>query len=175
MPNKPWPEHYRVVANISDCGLYRYVLRIDFKFPLSKPRLMGMIMLNPSDADHLRTDPTAVRVVGFAEREGFDGVVIGNPYAFRATDPKELLNAIDPVGPKNEKILRLMLFSTEKMVVGWGTNLGFNPARQKFLLAADEMRVDLWCLGKTKSGEPRHPLYLKSDTPLEIWRKANAD
>lgn len=31
------------------------------------------------------------------------------------------------------------------------------------------MAVACRCLGKTKTGAPRHPLYLPSDAPLEAW------
>jgi hypothetical protein len=31
-------------------------------------------------------------------------------------------------------------------------------------------RPAVFCLGKTKSGAPKHPLYLKSGTQLEVYR-----
>ena len=30
-------------------------------------------------------------------------------------------------------------------------------------------RQDTYCLGRTKTGEPRHPLMLAYDTKLEAW------
>ena len=27
----------------------------------------------------------------------------------------------------------------------------------------------LWCLGTTKDGHPRHPLYVRGDQPLVAW------
>ena len=171
--NKPWPAHYRVTCEISEDGLYRHSLKIDWN--IKSGTFMGLVMLNPSKASHLITDPTAVRGVAFAQREGFDGLWIGNPYGFRATDPKDLFKANDPVGPRNEEALSELLQGCSKVVVGWGMKLGMNPTRQKFLLEADRLGVDLWCLGKTKSGEPRHPLYLRSDADLILWRKANGE
>jgi hypothetical protein len=29
---------------------------------------------------------------------------------------------------------------------------------------------DLWCVGQTKDGHPRHPLYVRADQPLVRWK-----
>lgn len=178
MSGKAWPKEYDVSAYISECGLYRYSMRIQWNFDDDRGlddaplRFMGLFMLNPSIASHLISDPTAKRGVGFAKREGFDGLLIGNPYAFRATKPKDLFKAIDPIGPENFIELYNMLLAVDKAVVGWGANLADNRAREDFLNIVDRVKIDLYCLGRTKSGEPRHPLYLRSDTKLELWRGA---
>ena len=31
-------------------------------------------------------------------------------------------------------------------------------------------RPAIFCLGRTKAGTPKHPLYIKSVTPLEVYR-----
>lgn len=47
-------------------------------------------MLNPSTADAEIDDPTITRCIGFAKSWGFGGLMVGNLWAYRATDPKEL-------------------------------------------------------------------------------------
>jgi len=152
-------------AEISKCGLYRYSLIRKWG---SGNRMMGFVCWNPSIADSKVDDPSLRRMIGFGIREGFDGIQVGNLYAFRATKPKDLWNTKDPVGPCNMEALITLLSKSEKVIVGWGASAGMTPQRQKFLLAADNM--DLYCLGTTKSGEPRHPLYVRSDVPITIWR-----
>jgi hypothetical protein len=34
---------------------------------------------------------------------------------------------------------------------------------------------DLWCLGTTREGHPRHPLYVAGRQPLVRWRPPAAD
>ena len=132
---------------------------------------MGMVLANPSVANHLISDPTAIRAVGFAKRERFGGVTICNRYAFRATNPKDLWKVSDPEGPDNMDNLRNLLDTHETIVVGWGAGLSRTPSLQKFLMMAD-MGRNLYCLGTTKDCSPRHPLYLPSDAPLRLWRRA---
>jgi len=45
------------------------------------------VMLNPSDADETRTDPTATRCRNFSEDWGYGAMTIVNPFALVATDP----------------------------------------------------------------------------------------
>jgi hypothetical protein len=106
--------------------------------------------------------------MSFAKREGFGGIVVGNLFAFRATNPKIMFAAPDCVGPDNEAILfeiadRARLEGAP-VVVAWGANAdkrgGFTVQRLK------SMGVTIRCLGKTKGGEPRHPLYVKGDQSL---------
>jgi hypothetical protein len=162
--NNPWPCAYEVDAHISPDSVYRYWLKIVWNDEL--PRI-AFVLLNPSKADHRLDDPTAKRVVAFAQREGFGGVLIYNLFAFRATDPRELKTASDPEGPSNLPTLNAMPDMVSKIVVGWGAGVKEHPARKRFL---DYMAHEkLWCLGTTKTGEPRHPLYLRGDAPLVRW------
>ena len=164
--NKPWSTEYKVDAHISDCEKYRYWLEIIWD---EKTPRMGLIMLNPSKADHRISDPTALRAIAFAKREGFGGVVIANLYAYRATNPKDLpLGLPEAEGPANLPTLGAMPDRCAKLVVAWGATEHGSAPRRAFL---DRMKfVELWCLGVTKFGEPRHPLYLKSDAPLVRYR-----
>ena len=150
-------------AVISDCGTYRYfLLRGD-------QNQLPFIMLNPSTADERLDDPTIRRCMSFAKTFGYDGIIVMNLYALRATDPKELWKHHDPVGPDNDQWLSHMSTHSPEIVCAWGANARAERVQQ----VADLLEAGgaaLKCLGTTKHGAPRHPLYIKGDQPLIDWK-----
>ena len=160
-------------ATISDDGLYRYRLGRYW----GPGEVMVWAMLNPSTADSEVDDPTIRRCMGFARREGYDGIEVINLYALRATKPKHLLDHPDPEGPENTEHWTDVL-SNHKVGMGvaaWGAHVGMGhlPASH----AADYWRCGAsWrCLGATKGGYPRHPLYVKGDAELQMFRGWRGD
>lgn len=154
-------------AVISLDGRYRYMLS-RLLWGMSRP--LVFCMLNPSTADHKSDDPTIRRCIGFAKREDAHSLVVVNLYAWRSTDPAALpaLNDPfdDPVGPENdETLVRVARGSGNRIVCAWGAG----AARQRVVAACKLFRqaqVELVCLGTTKHGHPRHPLYVRGDQPL---------
>lgn len=143
-------------AVFSPCRRYRYVLRRIWDRTTPPAMFVG---LNPSTADEVKDDPTVRRCIGYARRWGFGGLVMTNIFAFRSTDPNALVELDDPVGPRNDAWLRRLQRRAGVVVAAWGVwgSLGDREGRVMELL--DEP----WCLGVTKQGSPRHPLYLRSD------------
>lgn len=158
-------------AIITPCGTYRYLLSrrwADGGSPLH------FIMLNPSTADGQEDDPTIRRCIGFGKRFGFNAIDVMNLFALRATDPKELAKHGDPVGPMNDGFLSGFLpFST--VVAAWGTKGVLRGRDREVVKALQERNLWLDCLGKTKAGHPRHPLYLKKDVELIPFRGAHGE
>jgi hypothetical protein len=138
--------------------------------PLFGERLIMWIGLNPSTADEQQLDPTLTRIRSFSQREGFDGFLMTNLFGFRATDPKEMIRTPDPVGQENDQALLAAAQRCEKIVAAWGAH-GIHQDRA---LAVVRLlaKHKLWCLGTTKDGFPRHPLYVKGDQPLVRWQPA---
>jgi len=152
-------------ALISDCTLFRYWLTRD---ALTAGRLLPpalFVMLNPSIADALVDDPTIRRCRNFADDWGHNGIVVANLYAFRTPKPADLWKAKDQVGPDNDRWLSELLEQHETVVCAWGAEAKQSRADQFIALAQAKGRT-LRCLGKTLTGQPRHPLYVKGDTPL---------
>lgn len=143
-------------ATISQCGQYRYDLRRTWA---SGPECT-FIMLNPSTADANEDDPTIRRCISFAKREGCGSLLVVNLFAFRATDPKVMADAEDPIGPRNAVFLDEAI-KNHTVIAAWGAH---PLARQAGKRLSKE--YDLMCLGKTKAGAPRHPLYVRGDAPL---------
>jgi hypothetical protein len=148
-------------ALLSECGRYRWWLRRSWEG--GDGRSVCFVMLNPSTADSLVDDPTIRRCVGFARSWGYSSLVVRNLFALRATNPDELLTAPDPTGgEEGDRHLRLA-GESDRVVAAWGAGAPFaRPRRALELLAG----VPLYCLGVTKNGDPRHPLYVKAGAPL---------
>lgn len=150
-------------AILSEDGLYRYELTR--RWNLRGPR-MCFIMLNPSTADAYQDDATIRRCISFARREACGEIIVINQYAYRATDPSALLALSEDErrGAEHRTYWNRALERADIIVAAWGnwmagklkTNPGFGG-------------LAVHCLGTTKSGEPRHPLYLPADTPLERY------
>lgn len=153
-------------AIISDCGLYRYRLSRSWD---NGPHLT-FVMLNPSTADSFQDDPTIRRCIGFAKREAFCGLHVLNLFAFRATKPDDMLHAEDPEGPQNRAYLNqaieMSAFSQHPLICAWGSHWMAKKAGPDFVNRIVAGGGFAACLGQTKSGAPRHPLYVKSDAPL---------
>jgi hypothetical protein len=154
-------------AKISDCGMYRYLLTRDISI-IGEAGKTVFVMLNPSTADAVENDPTIRRCIGFAESWGSSGLIVANLYALRSTDPKQLWRVSDPVGPSNDAELADLAIKHCDIVCAWGSNA--RPDRVgAFVKLMKRFGAELWCLGTTKSGAPRHPLYLRRDAELIPW------
>jgi len=164
----PFPGAMTSTAEISDCGLYRYSLTRRW----SDGRRMLFVMLNPSTADASQDDPTIRRCIGLAKREGCGSLEVVNLFAFRATDPRALVKARDPVGPLNDHWIVGASDRAEVIVAAWGASL---PAGKPSKRPAAVLRLladrDVMALGLTNGGCPRHPLYLAGDSPLVTYRR----
>ena len=141
-------------------GRYRYRLR---RWWAPGPRV-AFVMLNPNRADASTDDPTIRRCVGFARRWAYGSVDVVNLFGYRTRDPHDLLRVADPVGPDNDRHLARAIDAADFVVCAWGASrvAQRRASDARGLLA----RRDLRCLGRTRSGAPRHPLYLRADTRL---------
>jgi len=144
-------------AFISSCGLYRYSLSRIWDDQL--PRLV-VCMLNPSKADHEVDDPTMLALIHFARIWGYGGLLIVNLYGFRASQPKEMFNATDPIGRENDGYVVAALdyaaANGGRLLVAWGND---GQERAGFFCQLAESRdIELICLGTTLSGAPKHPM-----------------
>ena len=170
----------RRTAELSVCGTYRYRLgriMVETSVPFARAamagyppttRVMGFVMLNPSTADAYADDPTIKRCMGFALRDGYDEICVMNLFAGRATKPDDLFSMADPEGPYNSEHWKALKVSSAKIICAWGADKRATAQSKKFL---DAMRGrELHCLGLSKAGSPKHPLYLKADTPVQPFQ-----
>lgn len=152
-------------ALYSDCNAYRYALTREWG---AGPRL-AYVLLNPSTATETQNDPTVERCERRARALGYGGFRVVNLFAFRATDPRDLRRAADPVGPENDAALAEAMLWADMILCGWGAHgahLGRGAVVATMLRASGK---PLAHLGLTKAGAPRHPLYIGYATQPQIW------
>ena len=146
-------------AVIDPTGLYRYSLSREWD--TNAPRI-AFVMLNPSSADAITDDPTLRRCINFAKSWGYGSLEVVNLFAYRTTKPAELNLVKDPIGSENDCYLKEAFTVADRIIVAWGTR-GILRNRSKEVLSF-LTGFEVYCLGTTKKGYPRHPLYLKSNT-----------
>lgn len=161
-------------AVISPCGLYRYRLERSIGGFLAGPTV-AWIMVNPSTADAETDDATIRKVIGFSERLGFGDIVVGNLFAFRATDIRALRTAVDPIGPHGDAYLSTIMRGAEKVIVAWGPCAKLPRwLRSRWTEVAgiaEANSTPLWCLGTAQDGHPLHPLMLGYERRLRLWQR----
>lgn len=172
IPGIPTPAREERGAKLSDDGVYRYQLSRRW----APGYLLPFVMLNPSTADAELDDPTIRRCRGFAHDLGFPGFAVYNLWAYRATKPRDLFLAlargIDVVGPENNQLLEGLFWSAHfahhPVVAAWGAHALENRVAE--VLAIPHARTQLYHLGLTAAGQPRHPLMLPKSARLTRWQ-----
>lgn len=147
-------------AEFSPCRKYRYSLTRIWDRSLGLCQFIG---LNPSTADEVENDPTVRRCINYAKDWGYGGLIMSNIFAFRATDPKVMKAQADPVGPENDMWLLDDYGRANCTVAAWGTHGSLNNRSAEVI---ELLSGCFHCLGLTKHGFPKHPLYLRKDEVL---------
>ena len=124
------------------------------------------LMLNPSTADAMTSDPTLNACKRFARDWGYGKVQVCNLFALRSPYPKTLRGSSDPVGTENDEWIVRSAWDADMVVCAWGNHgrhLDRSTQVRKMLEGEGHTRK-LRHLGLTKLGQPRHPLRLRADT-----------
>lgn len=145
------------------------------------------VMLNPSDADHERDDPTMRAVMHFSWLWGFGDCSVVNLYPFRSPHPRALRNwlrdcpaASAAAMRTNEDYLINRCLMADMVVAAWGAGAP-NKMHADYIARAVLKRCPalraLHCLGTTDYGWPKHPLArgvhrIPRDQQPMIWRSA---
>ena len=149
-------------ATISSCGRYRYSLQ---RVWAPEQKWVMMIGLNPSIADAELDDPTIRRCIRFAHGWGYGGLIMANLFAYRSTDPRQLMAVPDPIGPENDAWIVQLATQSSLVVAAWG-NYGIYQDRCHQI---KRMNLGLHILKLNQSGQPAHPLYLKGGLKPRKW------
>lgn len=148
---------------------YRYILGTRGQKPLI------CIGINPSTAKPDDLDNTLKSVERISKFNGYDSFIMFNVYAQRATNPDDM-----------EKLCNIRLHNENMKAFEYVLNLSREPSiwaawgniieKRPYLKDCVKDMIDIslkydskwYSCGKiSKKGHPHHPLYLKSDTPLD--------
>lgn len=160
------PQFYVSTALFSSCRTWRYSLIR--AWDAEKP-FCNFVGLNPSTADEVKNDPTVTRCIKYAHAWGFGGLIMTNIFAFRSTDPRRLKEVADPVGPENNTNLVQSALLSGLTVAAWGVHGRILDRHHQVLGLFKQASISVHCLGATKEGYPRHPLYLSRELRPERY------
>lgn len=163
----PLPGMARGSAVFSPCGLFRYSLTRTFGGGQGR---VAFLLLNTSTATAEINDPTIRRCIGFAQSWGYGSLEIVNLFAFRATDPRVMKRAADPIGPENDRHIIEAARTASLLVCGWGTHGAFRDRDREVMWLLRSVPVQPYCLEETKDHFPRHPLYISGNARPTIYR-----
>lgn len=168
----PLPEGIHGRGRWSEDRRYRYALTWT-RMPVVDGRKPVVIGINPSGASEEAGDRTLCRLLGWFPH----GFTMLNLFGLCATDPRDLLRSADPVGAENDATIIEAIRTASIIVAAWGA-----PPSQRDLgrLVEDRARVvrgalrrhEVYCLGTTADGSPRHPLYVPAAQEVIPWRRA---
>lgn len=155
-----YPEITVRSADISPCKRFRYGLLRGWRDMMVAPNILHFVMLNPSTADAEFDDATIRRCVGFANRMGFNGIVVSNLFAFRSTDPKALKAQAYPRGHGEDGAIIRATDLSNMTIAGWGAEARGLQRPGQVMALLQAAGVQVFALKLTADGIPRHPLYL---------------
>lgn len=156
-------------AVFSPCRTWRYSLTRNLPPQLEDGQgysqtICTFVMLNPSTADAEHDDPTIRRCIRFARDWGYTRLDVVNLYAYRTRSPhvmwEEQARGTDIVGPENDAAMSLAFSAADVVIAAWGAEAGADRVAQ---FAETFAGQEMYALGLTKSGQPRHPLYMRAD------------
>ena len=153
-------------AAFSPCRNYRYMLTRRWGYG---PTLCW-VMLNPSTGSAFTDDNTLRRCRTFSQRAGYSGLVVVNIYSLRSTDPAALWSHDDPIGRLGDQFIAEQAGSRTNVIAAWGAHGARNGRGNQVAAMLTDAGVTLHCLGVTKDGHPKHPLYLADDTPFQPYQ-----
>ena len=151
---------------------YRYILGTRGKKPVI------CVGINPSTAAPDNLDPTLKSAQRIALANGYDSFLMFNVYAQRATRPDDMEKTRNEwLHNENMKAFRYLLSIAGKrpaVWAAWGSIIekrGYltDCVREMMEIGREAGAVWLHAGPLSVKGHPHHPLYLKSDTPLEFF------
>lgn len=151
-------------AIFDETGSYRYQLGRRWQ---KEGPTVAFIMLNPSTADANQDDPTLRACIQFAQRWECAALSVVNLFGYRTPHPKVLRRAADPVGPENDEYVMRAVEQAERVVLGWGNFGGWLGRDRTVLNLLEAHKEKIHCLQRNKSGQPRHPLYIRREVALQ--------
>lgn len=156
-------------AEFSPDRRYRYML--GRRWDHTKPRRLWC-MLNPSDGDENKDDPTITRCMNRDMDDGFGCTEIVNEFGLVTSSPRVLLKEAQPIGVDNYRYVMEAAFRADMIIVAWGAHGSYLKQDQAILTVLKSNPIlmkPIHHLGLTKQGQPKHPLYIGYNVKPQLW------
>lgn len=157
-------------AIISGCGRYRYRLEREVA---ETGVVIAYFGVNPSTADASIDDHTTKKLAEFTRRAGGRRYILGNVFALRSRHVRALALDADPIGPENARHTAFICRDADVLVPIWGARAKLPdrlwPRLGEEMICLLSTGKPVRVFGLTASGDPKHPLVLRYDTPLVDW------
>lgn len=145
-------------AIFDQTGQYRYQLGRRWR---AEGQSVAFVMLNPSRADANCDDPTLRACMQFAYCWEYAALCVVNLFGYRTPHPQALKQAADPIGDDNDRYLLQAVEAADRVVLAWGNWGGLVGRDRTILTLLTPYQSKLTYLQLNRSGQPRHPLYIK--------------
>lgn len=157
-------------AVLSECGKYRF--RLEREVGMEGPTF-AYFGVNPSTADAMIDDATVRKWTGFTKVYGGRRFIVGNVFAYRATDVRELRSVADHRTADNAAHIQQIAADADILVPCWGAiSKVTGDLHHHFVALRDLLRgtgKPVMAFGLTADGSPKHPLMLGYSTQLIDW------
>ena len=164
-------------AKFSSDRKYRYLWEAQIINQSGNGKPVTFLMLNPSCADEILTDPTIDKCLTYVAQWGYSSLRVVNLFAYRTSKPEELPDDYDDcVGPCNDRAILDAVSDAPLIVCAWGNGGEASKLLKKRvkevceLLKPHKKRLNLRCLElnklNKKSREPKHPSRHKEEVAL---------
>lgn len=173
-------------ARLSSCGTYRWTLTRTWD---ERPKLV-VVMFNPSKADASVDDPTITLLCQIAAHNRFGGIVVVNGIPLRSSSPAEAADMVNTWDKRqawyerdalqaNLAEIQTQVERAGAVLLAWGAladrcDLWFDHVLEE-VTCAMPLSSELYCLGKTAAGYPKHPMArgkhkVPKDATLQLWK-----
>lgn len=138
----------------------------------NKP-LVLFVGLNPSTANANKNDPTVKRLMAITYYNDYGGFHLVNLFTFITAYPYELKYRFEKIGENGiihsrcEDFYQQALLESECTIAMWGNLV---PKELEHRIDFAEKRFEnLLCMDINKSGNPKHGLYIKTETKFKKY------
>ncbi len=162
-------------AEFSSDRKYRYLWEAQISNQSGNGKAVTFLMLNPSCADEIVTDPTIDKCLTYTAQWGYSALRVVNLFAYRTSKPECLPEDSTAVGPYNDCAIKHAVSDAPLTVCAWGNGGEVSKLLEKRvtevrkLLKCYRKQLNLKCLELNNKGlgEPKHPGRHKKEVALD--------
>ncbi|WP_370245802.1 DUF1643 domain-containing protein [Acidipila sp. EB88] len=167
------PEHVKGSAVFGGARKeYRY--RLERCWDKGLPTVL-FAMMNPSTAEPAFDDPSIATCRRYAVAWGFGTLLVGNTFAYRATNQRRPMEVADRVGPDNDRNLLRMARQASLPLLAYGQPHKLLRPRGFEVTRKLSKRCLPHVLAPCRDATSGHPLSLRGDLQPTVWRCDNLE